>query len=188
MGRQPKFDQATAVDTAMGVFWREGYAGTTPQLLVEELGIGKGSLYNTFNSKHSLFIRALRDYCTRRAQTLTDRLSGPGQARPALRGAMAELTGVGSHTRGCLMVNAVTELAQEDTAVAELGQSLFSRIEETFRDAVDRGQRTGELGQGDPSAAAGSLLTTVIGVSVLARSGADPASLSQLIDTAVDRL
>lgn len=192
MGRHPKFDQATAVDTAMGVFWRQGYGATSPQLLVEELGIGKGSLYNSFDSKHNLFTLALQDYCTMRAQALTARLTepGPGEGpvRPALRAAIAELTGAGSHRRGCLMVNAVTELAHQDASVAELGRSLFAAIEEAFRDAVERGQRSGELGPGDPSAAARALLTTVIGVSVLARAGSDPESLDRLIDTAVEGL
>jgi len=192
MGRHKKFDQATVVDSAMGVFWRQGYGSTSPQLLVEELGIGKGSLYNSFDSKHNLFTLALQGYRTMRAQALTARLAEPGpgkgQVRPALRAAIAELTGVGSHHRGCLMVNAVTELAQQDASVAELGRSLFTAIEEAFRDAVERGQRSGELGPGDPSAAASALLTTVIGVSVLARAGSDQESLNRLIDTAVERL
>jgi len=188
MGRQPKFDHATVVDTAMEVFWRQGYAGTSPQLLVEELGLGKGSLYNAFDSKRNLFTLALQGYGAMRAQALAARLQGPGPVRPRLRAALAELTGAGSHSLGCLMVNAVTELAREDAVVAQLGRSLFDAIERAFRDAVERGQRSGELGPGDPSAASSSLLTTVIGVSVLSRAGADVESLNRLIDTAVDRL
>lgn len=172
----------------MGVFWRQGYAGTSPQLLVEELGIGKGSLYNTFDSKHNLFMLALRGYCMMRAQALAAQLSEAGAVRPRLRAAIAELTGAGNHSHGCLMVNAVTELAPEDATVAELGRSLFERIEQAFRDAVERGQRSGEFGQGDPSAAASSLLTTVIATSVLARAGADVKRLNRLIDAAVQRL
>jgi TetR/AcrR family transcriptional repressor of nem operon len=188
MGRQPQFERATVVDSAMGVFWRRGYAGTSPQLLVEELGIGKGSLYNTFDSKHNLFTLALQGYCLMRGQALTAQLGGSGPVRPRLRAAIVELTGAGSHSRGCLMVNAVTELAGEDASVAALGRSLFERIEEAFRDAVERGQRTGELRRGDPSAVASSLLSTVIGTSVLARAGADLGWLNRLIDTAVQRL
>ena len=188
MGRQPKFQQATAVDNAMSVFWRQGYAGTSPQLLVEELGIGKGSLYNTFDSKHNLFTLALRGYSAMRLQALTARLSAPEAVRPQLRAAMADLAGVGSHQRGCLMVNMICELAATDPTVAELGQGLFSRVEAAFRDAVERGQRSGELKAGDPSAAAGSLLTTVIGVSVLVRAGADEERLTGLIETAIERL
>ncbi|HUN30725.1 MAG TPA: TetR/AcrR family transcriptional regulator [Trebonia sp.] len=188
MGRQPKFQQATAVDSAMGVFWRQGYAGTSPQALVDELGIGKGSLYNTFDSKHNLFTLALQGYSAKRLETLTARLSEPEAIRPALRAALTDLTGVGSHRRGCLMVNTVCELAFADATVAELGQGLFGRIEAAFRDAIERGQRSGELRAGDPSAAAGSLLTTAIGASVLARAGADEEWLSRLIDTAIERL
>jgi TetR/AcrR family transcriptional regulator, transcriptional repressor for nem operon len=86
MGRPMQFETDTAVDRAMDLFWRQGYAGTTPQELASELGIGKGSLYNTFESKHALFMRALRRYSERRLEYLTGLFSAPGPVGPRLKG------------------------------------------------------------------------------------------------------
>jgi TetR/AcrR family transcriptional repressor of nem operon len=77
-----QFETGAAVDKAMDLFWRQGYAGTTPQELASELGIGKGSLYNTFESKHALFMRALRRYSERRLEyrpTCSQRLGRSGR-------------------------------------------------------------------------------------------------------------
>lgn len=188
MGRRPTFEQGAVVDKAMEVFWRQGYAGTTPQVLVEELGIGKGSLYNTFESKHHLFTLALRGYSTMRVRGLAEGLGGPGAIKSRLRATVVELTGVGTHRRGCLVVNSIAELGLADTAVAEVGPPLFDRIEEAFRSAVERGRRDGELREGDASDAAQSLLATVIGTSVLSRTSGDLERLGRGIDAAIERL
>src|SRR4051794_18009122 len=114
MGRPMRFETDTAVDRAMDLFWRQGYAGTTPQELASELGIGKGSLYNTFESKHALFIRALQRYSASRLGYLTNLFSAPGPIAPRLKEAIAVLAGVGEHQRGCVMVNAAAELGPAD--------------------------------------------------------------------------
>ncbi|WP_431278502.1 TetR/AcrR family transcriptional regulator [Leifsonia poae] len=175
MGRPMKFEADAAIDRAMEVFWRRGYAGTTPQALVDELGIGKGSFYNTFESKHGLFTLALERYKDNRIAYLRDTLEPEGPLRDRLDAAMRELTGVGRHQQGCLMVNATAELTQTDEAVAAIADSLFTGIESAFRDAIERGQSTGEFtGVQDAQHAAASLLTTLIGSSILLKMGTDP--------------
>ena len=70
-------------------------------------------------------------------------LDRPGPVRPRLRAVVEEMTGVGDHRRGCLMVNAISELAEADEAVREIGNVLFDRIEEAFREAIAHGRSTG---------------------------------------------
>ncbi|MEV4573166.1 helix-turn-helix domain-containing protein [Nonomuraea jabiensis] len=38
----------------MEVFWRKGYAATTPRSLADALDVGKDSLHKTLGSKHAL--------------------------------------------------------------------------------------------------------------------------------------
>jgi TetR/AcrR family transcriptional regulator, transcriptional repressor for nem operon len=186
MGRPMTFDAEEVVDKAVAIFWRQGFAATTPQNLVDELGIGKGSLYNTFKSKHQLFRLAMHRYSARRVAGLTEDLDGPGPVRPKLREAMQTLAGVGEHQLGCLIVNSVAELGSSDEAVGEVAKDLFGRIEESFRAAIERGQASGELISGrDPRDAASALLAVVIGTNVLAKTGRDPAHLSRLLDAAL---
>lgn len=54
MARPRKFQPEAVVEKAMEVFWEKGQAAATPQELGERMGLGRGSLYNTFESKHGL--------------------------------------------------------------------------------------------------------------------------------------
>ncbi|WP_328999516.1 TetR/AcrR family transcriptional regulator [Kribbella sp. NBC_00709] len=186
MARPMTFDTDETIDKAVEVFWRRGFGATTPQNLVDELGIGKGSLYNTFKSKHHLFRLAMHRYSAHRAADLAEALDGPGPVRPKVRAAMQRLAGVGQHDLGCLIVNSAAELGSSDAVVAEVSQQMFERIEDAFRSAIERGQATGELTSGrDPGDAARALLAVVIGTNVLAKGGRPPAELGSLLDAAL---
>ena len=189
MGRPMQFEADTAVDRAMDLFWRQGYAGTTPQELASELGIGKGSLYNTFESKHALFMRALRRYSETRLEYLTDLFSAPGPIRPRLKGAMTVLAGVGEHQRGCVMVNAAAELGTADDEVNRIADDLFTQIEAVFRQAIAQGQESGEFSMDrDAGTAASQLLASVVGLSVLVKAGGPSERFGAVVDGIVDGL
>lgn len=189
MGRPMQFETDAAVDKAMDLFWRQGYAGTTPQELASELGIGKGSLYNTFESKHELFTRALRRYSERRLEYLTALFSAPGPIGPRLKGAMAVLAGVGEHQRGCVMVNAAAELGPADDDVNRIADDLFTEIEAVFRQAIAQGQASGEFGVDRVAdTAARQLLASVIGLSVLVKVGGSSERFRAVVDGVVDGL
>jgi len=184
-----QFDADAAVETAMGVFWRHGYGATTPQTLTSELGIGKGSLYNTFKSKHHLFVLSLSRYSTWRMGFLADNFSSPDPVRLQLREAVEVLTGYGDHDRGCLLVNASAELGSTDQSVTEVTEGLFGGIEEAFRVAIQRGQRNGELDPAhDAASAAGALLTTVVGTSLLLKARTDQNRVFRTIDATINSL
>ncbi|MDX6281063.1 MAG: TetR/AcrR family transcriptional regulator, transcriptional repressor for nem operon [Kribbellaceae bacterium] len=187
MGRPMKFEADEALDKAVEVFWQRGFAATTPQNLADELGIGRGSLYNTFKSKHHLFGLALRRYSANRVTALAAGLDGPGPILPRLREAMRTLAGIGDHRYGCLIVNSVAELGSTDEGVADVAKDLFIQIEHTFRAALERAHAAGELtSPRSPTDSAAALLATVIGTSVLAKSGATATHLNHTLDAALD--
>jgi TetR/AcrR family transcriptional repressor of nem operon len=184
-----QFEADAAVEKAMDLFWRQGYAGTTPQELATELGIGKGSLYNTFESKHALFLRALRRYSEIRLEYLTELFSATGPIRPRLKEAMTVLAGVGEHQRGCVMVNAAAELGAADNDVNGIADDLFMRIEEVFRQAIAQGQASAEFDVDQiPDTAASQLLASTVGLSVLIQAGGAPERFRAIIDGVVDAL
>lgn len=189
MGRPQAFDTDEAIDKAMHVFWERGYARTTPALLTDELGIGKGSLYHSFESKHNLFTLALQRYHDNRAGAITRMLAAEGPLLPRLREVMTVFSGVGAHRRGCLMVNTVSELADTDQRVSRTAADLFDTITAELTRAVEHGRASGEFShETDPPEAARALLTTIIGSSVLAKLSADHRKLLQAIDEALEAL
>ncbi|AHH97185.1 TetR/AcrR family transcriptional regulator [Kutzneria albida] len=189
MARAKSFDTEAAVDAAMQVFWTNGYAGTTPQQLVDALGIGRGSLYNAFTSKHALYERALRRYQESETARLIEVLDGHGPARDRIRAALdlvvtASLRDSGG--RGCMIANAAVEFGGTDEIVGHLVRRVFDRQEAAFRGAIEEGQLAGEIDRAaDAGALASALLATINGIRVLAKADPDPARLSRLADTAL---
>jgi TetR/AcrR family transcriptional repressor of nem operon len=192
MARPKQFDPEIAVEQAMEVFWRKGYAATTPQDLVDALGIGKGSLYNTFGSKRALFEQALRRYRDSQALALVDMLEESGPVKPRLRKALAflaEMDLADPDRRGCMAVNAAAELAGTDETASELVRRMFDRTEGAFQALIEEGQRSEEIAPGRDSAALGSLLlNTVVGLRLMARVAEGPDRLTRVIDAMIDSL
>src|SRR5262245_9309831 len=148
MGRLKEFDPEVAVSAAMDLFWRQGYGATTPAELVNALGIGKGSLYNTFESKRSLFEKALRRYGDERVAGLLKALNRPGPVKARLAAAFARLA-ASEHAhlvrRGCMAANTAMELGERDEAALAIVRSVFDRMERVLQVTVEEGQRSGEL-------------------------------------------
>ncbi|NMG58023.1 TetR/AcrR family transcriptional regulator, partial [Geitlerinema sp. P-1104] len=62
MGRHKEFNRQDVLDKAMLTFWRQGYEATSIRNLIASMGIHRGSLYDTFGDKHSLFQETLAHY------------------------------------------------------------------------------------------------------------------------------
>ncbi|MEU6393066.1 TetR family transcriptional regulator [Streptomyces sp. NPDC046939] len=192
MARPRKFDEGQVLESAMDVFWRKGYAATTPQDLVDELGLGKGSLYNAFGGKRALFDRALARYRDTQAVRLTELLDGPAPVRTRIREALrllVELDFTDPDRRGCMAVNTATELASADPEAAEAVRKMFARTEQAFLAALQEAQRAGEIDAArDVRALAALLLSTVIGMRVLAKTADGRAQVERVVDGLLDTL
>ncbi|MBH1933206.1 TetR/AcrR family transcriptional regulator [Streptomyces sp. AV19] len=192
MGRPKQFDPDVAVERAMEVFHRKGYAATTPQDLVDALGIGKGSLYNAFGSKHALFELALRRYQDGQALALIEMLEGVGPVKERLRRTLRFLAGADladPDRQGCLAINIAAELGCSDDAAIALVRRMFDRAESEFLALVEEGQRAGEIDAGrDARALASLLLNSLVGLRLLARVAEGPERLERVIDAVVDGL
>ncbi|MEH3034222.1 MAG: TetR/AcrR family transcriptional regulator [Aeromicrobium erythreum] len=190
MARPKSFDPDTVLDAAVRTFWTHGYAGTTPQRLVDELGIGRGSLYDTFGGKHEIFLAALDRYRSSTSAAVTAALREEGRGFDRLRRAL-ELVAVAVAGRpdGCLLTTSAVELGPHDAAVAAAVRATLDDQREGFEAAVRAGARDGSLRDDlDPSAVATWLLATTNGLQALARTGVDRAVLSPVLDTTLTAL
>jgi len=190
MARPKAFDVDAAVDKAMEVFWTHGFGATTPQRLVDELGIGRGSLYNAFTSKHALYERALRRYHERETARMIEVLDGAGPARERVRAAVELVVEAArKDRRGCMMANAAVEFGDTDDVIGHLVRRAFDRQEAALRSTLEEGQRAGEVDpEADAAALAAFLLATINGIRVLAKANPDPGRLALLAETALRAL
>ncbi|MCF3128786.1 TetR/AcrR family transcriptional regulator [Streptomyces olivochromogenes] len=190
MARKREFDVDQAVDRAMDVFWRRGYAATSLQDLTSALGIGSGSLYAAFGSKEKLYGLALARYTSRNAAQLVAELESAKEVRPALRAvlmAMAEAD-LCDPDRGCMTVNAATERADDPDTAAHVSATL-KLVESTIAGALERAQVRGELTADKNPAELARLLTTFIqGLRVMGKARAGREFVESAVDAAMRTL
>ncbi|MFF4648606.1 TetR/AcrR family transcriptional regulator [Streptomyces sp. NPDC001380] len=190
MARTREFDTDQAVERAMDLFWRRGYAATSMQDLIAELGIGSGSLYAAFGSKEKLYALALERYCSRNAGALIAHLESAEEVRPALRAALTAMAEADlcDPERGCLMVNAATERAS-DPATADRVAATMRLVESTLAGALERARARGELAPDkDPVALARFLTTFIQGMRVMGKARADRAFFDGAVEAALTTL
>ncbi|GGV15428.1 TetR family transcriptional regulator [Actinomadura cremea] len=188
MARPRKFDEGRAVEAAMRAFWTAGYDGTSTQELCEATGLGRSSIYNTFASKHELFDKALARYMEIRTGALIELLEDSGRTvrdrlREVLEGAAEPDDG---DPLGCFVVNTMVELVPRDPEVAERIDRDQRRRLDAVRAAIETGMAAGEIDAGkDAEALARFVVSTVVGMRVTARGGADRTVLRAIAETAM---
>jgi AcrR family transcriptional regulator len=62
IGRPRGFDRDAALEAAMFLFWRKGFAATSMNDLCDAMGVSSPSLYAAFGSKEALYIEAVERY------------------------------------------------------------------------------------------------------------------------------
>jgi AcrR family transcriptional regulator len=80
-GRPRAFDADKALDSAMQVFWRKGYLGTSLEDLTEAMDINRPSLYAAFGNKRALYRLALERYFKGPSRYLGEALKEPTARR-----------------------------------------------------------------------------------------------------------
>jgi TetR/AcrR family transcriptional repressor of nem operon len=179
MVRSRSFDEDVVLDAAMERFWKHGYVATSVRDLGDAMGLGAASLYNAFGDKRTLFERCLDRYLDANMRARIVRLEATLPPRRAIEALLAEIVERSMHDRlGCMLVNSALEIAPHDAAIAEVVAARLGELESFFRRCAIAGQRDGSINvERDASDLARLLLTTVIGLRVLARGRPDRALL-----------
>ena len=191
MARPREFDSDQVVAAAMKVFWQRGYAGTSAQDLVEGTGLGRGSLYGAFGSKHGLYERALKRYHEHTAGNVA-LLAEPGPVKDLIRRLLLSVVDNELKDRlGCMTANATLELAGKDEVVTKLVKLNFDRLEGALDGAIRRAQGDGEI-SADKSARALArfIVNTIQGLRVLGKATAksDRQRLIDIVDVSLGAL
>jgi TetR/AcrR family transcriptional regulator, transcriptional repressor for nem operon len=185
MARHKEFDRDEALQKAMEVFWTRGYEAASIQDLVANMGINRQSLYDTFGDKHALFLQALDRYQDVETRKLFDLLERPGSVKKSLQQLFAtvvEGSVCDGARRGCLMGNAMSELAGRCKATAARTGRNMEAVEGAFYRALVRGKKNGELkGVRDTRAVARFLYSSFQGLVLMAKAKSDRKTLEDVV-------
>jgi TetR/AcrR family transcriptional regulator, transcriptional repressor for nem operon len=177
--RPRKFDESVALEAAMQRFWADGFAGTSMRDLGDAMGLGQASVYNAFGDKQALFTRCLDRYLDANMRARIARVEKSLPPRQAIETFLMEIVERSLESRfGCFLANAALEVAPHDPEIAAVVAERMGELEAFFRRCVIAGQRDGGISpEVDPADTARLLLTTVMGLRVLARGFPDRAVL-----------
>jgi len=188
MARQKEFDPERALAKAMTLFWRLGYENTSLEALMKEMGIARQSLYDTFGDKRSLYLKAIAYY---RDQTNNEMQRMLNEIRSVKDGFAKLLYGMAAetreqHERGCLLLSANLQRDPKDAVVRDFLRDNQTRVEAIFVQALERGQKQGELSpEDDPAALARFFVATIQGMRAMARLKSERKPLEQVARVAL---
>jgi TetR/AcrR family transcriptional repressor of nem operon len=184
MARIKEFDEDAVLLKAMQLFWEQGYEKTSMKDLVSHMGIHKGSLYDTFGDKQSLYIRALKRYSNMFEQSFKRRMADTRSAKEAIR----LLFEIAIHQRedipqGCFIVNTAVELSKHDAEAKDCVRLDWARIEGIIHDLIVEGKHAGEFVETlDVDYLACFLNNALIGLRVMAKTITDREKLNHIIE------
>ena len=173
MARTKAFNRDKVLDKAMFLFWQKGYHATTMENLVSHLGINRASIYDTYGSKRDLFDKALNRYREQKYTRVAGILHQHQEVRKGfyrLFEFFVESAIDGDDAKGCLLVNATTELAIADLYVQQKIASNQAVYEKLYVKYLEYGIKNKQLSEGlDLKSIASFFYTLQCGLEVAAK-------------------
>ncbi len=189
VGRPREFDEDKALEAAMEAFWQKGYEATSLSDLCNCTGLHKGSLYQTFGSKHELFMRALRNYTDRTFAEVASVISESESPLENIRAVMHKVINQASEESGCMMMNSLAELAPRDPEVKEALQASAGRRLTAMTELVAAAKAAGEIRDPrEPDQIAVQLMVTIAGTATTMKGFLTREQGLQTIDNVLESL
>ncbi|WP_405144440.1 TetR/AcrR family transcriptional regulator [Paenibacillus sp. FSL H7-0942] len=190
MARSKEFEVNEVLDKAMKIFWEQGYEKTSMSDLVEHMGIHRRSIYDTFDDKHTLFLKAMDRYSGKISATLLAEIKASKTAVEALHKIFdVMISAVEDTPSGCLIVNSAVELGTRDQEVDNRSLESFNEAERMFEQIIQWGQREGEFSSDhDAKEMAEYLHNISVGIRAMARTSTEKEKLNRIINVTMKLL
>jgi len=185
---EKSFNEEVALENAMHVFWGKGFEAASIADLIEETGVNRGSLYNAFGGKRSLFVKSLLKYDrdTRQSKLAQlEALDDPKQAISQFFDRIVAETVEDQDRKGCFLINTSLELPSHDAEVNQIVVKGLRELEAFFRRCIEVGQARSEIPKDiKPEAVAKTLLALLVAIRVLSRGVYTETALQTIADEA----
>ena len=187
MGRPREFEIDDAIEKAAGLFWRNGYEGTSLSDLTNVIGISPPSFYFAFGSKEALFKKVIERYFAEQSKIVEAafRKPTPRAVVTHFLQRYADVITDPAHAPGCLAMNSSLPCAEGDPLrkwLAGLREQTRMRFRDRFAEA--RGDESLPAGM-DADFLARLVLVIAWGLAVEAQSGASRKDLRRTIALAL---
>lgn len=187
MARPREFDVDTAVQSAVEVFREHGFEGASAQMLVDAMGIGRQSLYDTFGDKWGIYLAAVKRYSQEEVRAHSDLLASRDRAIEGIRAMFDRV--VAEADSACLGVGSTVEFGCSRLDLVKLREASSATLVRAMKAALALAREQGDVAADlDMDSLAAFLITTISGIRLAARAGAGPGQLTALVDLAMRAL
>ncbi|MFE4821618.1 TetR/AcrR family transcriptional regulator [Streptomyces sp. NPDC056704] len=187
MARTKSFEPAVALEKAMLEFWQHGYERTSTDTLAASMGVGKRSLYDTFGSKHELYLRTLTTYIEHAEASHAEAVeAAPNGGLARIRALLRSHVEIPGCPAGCYAVNAATE-RPDDPEVVTAVSGYFARSRDLITWLLRQEVRWAAAEVKQRNSAADTIHNTWLGLRVQARLGCPDPELDAGADSLLAR-
>ncbi|PCI36444.1 MAG: hypothetical protein COB53_09530 [Elusimicrobia bacterium] len=192
MSRTKEFIRAEVLQAALDTFMEKGFAATSIQDLVNATKINRQSLYNEFGDKRQLYIKALESFADIMKEEARGVLEAQEPARMVLEKYKNRIKArfeVTDAAKGCMIISSIMGSTHADPDVKAVIDNLLEKKLILLAGVIARGQQAGELPtKHKPIAIAQNIHSCIVGMSVMARGGAQPEQLIAILEVAFEGL
>ena len=192
MGRPREFNRDNAIQSAMKVFWLQGYEKTSLTDLILEMGLSKSSFYQSFGSKRELFKLCLDKYKGDFLSKASRKLDKSASGKVFINTFFKEIIDKPSNpiaNRGCFIVNTAIEFKKKDKKIANFINQSMNDLQVVFQKAIDKSKKDGELPQFSKSnVLAGKLVMVFFGSKVMFRVGMERSFIKKVVFYSIENL
>ena len=189
IGRPRGFDRDAALEAAMLLFWRKGFAATSMSDLCDAMGISSPSLYAAFGSKEALYLEAVEYYARTIGPPVWDKLAEGATARAGIENLLIAWTESLPKSRatpaGCMALLAAVGDEWPATivrVVKKVRLEMLGTLRSRLETAVAKGELTAST---DIDGLSRFYLSVFQGMAVQAKDGATSAELRAVAAAAI---
>lgn len=162
MARLVEFDEEQAIQKAMEVFWKKGYAATSMRDLTDAMQINSSSLYNTIGDKHRLFIRCIKHYTKMRIRAAEQRYTNFASPIQALENFIRDAADIiTTEPNSCMCVKATFEIEGDDPEIQVVVNAYDDFTHQLLKGLIENSQNEGEIDRSENADTVADYLTSV---------------------------
>ncbi len=192
MARKKGFDENKALESAMLLFWKKGYSGTSLKDLEQAMGLKPTSIYNAFGNKRELFQKALNYYLQNVLVKFIEPLATAKTAKNVLTDILKEVIPLHfnkPHPGGCMVVLSLMENSLHDADTNKTLDTALQQLRNAIAKRLKQGQKKGEIRpEIDCKGIANHVTALISGILIMAKAGFPRRELEKLIDSSANVL
>jgi len=171
----------------MDAFWAKGYEATSMADLCICTGLHKGSLYQAFGDKHTLFMSALKHYSDSEYHESLAVLKGLTSPLEIIRTLVNKICDDAGGEKGCMMINTMVELAPHDPVVKTALQGFAQQRMTAVTEMIAGAQAAGEISvKTEPYKLARQLMMTLAGGAAMVKGLISHEEVNEAMNDLID--